>query len=50
MTSVVGRDRPQAEHFDLLRACRRKDERQALKLLEQHIEHTKEALIRATAD
>jgi DNA-binding GntR family transcriptional regulator len=50
ISSVVGRDRPQAEHFELLRACRRKDERQALKLLDQHIEHTKEALIRATAD
>lgn len=50
ISTVVGRDDPQAEHHAILRACAAGDDARAVALLEQHIEHTKAALVRAHAD
>ena len=47
ISNTVGRRNPQAEHKDLLKACMAGDTALAVKLTEQHIEHTKASLIAA---
>lgn len=41
----VGRKSPQSEHRQILKACTERDVALAVELLEQHVNHTKEALI-----
>lgn len=48
ISHTVGRRNPQAEHKDILKACVDGDVEKAVKLTEQHIERTKEALKAAT--
>ena len=50
ISTVVGRDNPHADHERILDACRAGDAAKATSLLEDHIEHTKCALVRAHAD
>jgi DNA-binding GntR family transcriptional regulator len=40
----VGRKSPQSEHREILRACMARDAELAVKLLEQHVDHTKDVL------
>ncbi|NYT82196.1 GntR family transcriptional regulator [Alcaligenaceae bacterium] len=40
----VGRKLPQSEHREILKACMAQDADLAVKLLEQHVDHTKEVL------
>lgn len=47
ISHTVGRRDPQAEHKDLLKACVAGDVELAVRLTEQHIEHTKAALVAA---
>lgn len=47
ISHTVGRRNPQAEHKDLLKACVAGDVELAVRLTEQHIEHTKAALASA---
>ena len=47
ISHTVGRRNPQAEHKDLLKACVAGDVELAVRLTEQHIEHTKAALVAA---
>jgi DNA-binding GntR family transcriptional regulator len=49
ISHTVGRRNPQAEHKDILRACASGDAALAVKLTEEHIEHTKAALLAASA-
>lgn len=46
ISATVGSAEPQAQHRLLLEACAAHDEKQALRLLEAHIEHTRDALRR----
>lgn len=46
ISATVGRDAPQAEHYRLLELCAAHDDAGALQMLETHIDHTKEALLR----
>lgn len=41
---VTGREVPQAEHFEMLKACEARNIDLAVSLLEQHIEHTQRVL------
>ena len=41
---VTGREIPQAEHFDILKACEAQNIKRAVSLLEQHIERTQHVL------
>jgi DNA-binding GntR family transcriptional regulator len=45
ISHTVGRKNPQAEHKDILQACVAGDTESAIRLTEQHIEHTKAALL-----
>lgn len=47
ISHTVGRRNPQAEHKDLLKACMAGDTALAVRLTEQHIEHTKASLVAA---
>lgn len=44
ISQTVGRADPQVEHYQILDACEAGDSERALKLLENHIEHTRSAL------
>jgi DNA-binding GntR family transcriptional regulator len=44
VSMVVGRDQPLREHRELLAACRARDVKRAVRLLERHIEATRKAL------
>ncbi len=46
ISATVGREDPQREHRELLDACLKGQPQRALKLLEAHIEHTRQALQR----
>ena len=46
-SSIVGRKSSQTEHRALLRACTRGDVEQAVRLLEEHIQHTQRVLLEA---
>ena len=45
ISHTVGRKNPQAEHKDILKACVAGDTELAVRLTEQHIEHTKASLL-----
>ncbi len=47
ISNTVGRRNPQAEHKDILKACIAGDADLAVRLNEQHIEHTKRSLLAA---
>ncbi len=42
---VTGREVPQAEHFDILKACEARNIKRAVSLLEKHIERTQHVLL-----
>lgn len=44
---AAGKERPQSEHRELVKACRAGKVNAAVKLLEQHITHTKKSLMAA---
>ena len=46
ISTTVGSAKPQAQHRLLLEACAAHDDKRALRLLEAHIEHTRDALRR----
>lgn len=46
ISATVGREDPQAEHYQLLELCAAKNASAALRTLASHIEHTKTALLR----
>jgi DNA-binding GntR family transcriptional regulator len=48
ISHTVGRNNPQAEHKDILKACMERDARLAVKLTAQHIENTKASLVAAS--
>lgn len=48
MSEATGRDRPMADHYALLKACRARDVDKVVSLLEAHIDHTRKELL-ATA-
>jgi DNA-binding GntR family transcriptional regulator len=49
-SSTMGRKSPQAEHRGILKACAQGDAERAVRLLEQHIEHTQRMLQEAADD
>lgn len=44
---AAGKEKPQAEHYNLLKACRSGDVKTAVALLEEHIQHTQKSLMAA---
>lgn len=50
ISHVVGREQPQREHHALLDALRAGDEDKAIRLLEEHIAHTQQAILAAQDD
>lgn len=48
MSEATGRDKPMEDHYALLRACRERDVDKVVKLLQEHIDHTRKELL-ATA-
>jgi DNA-binding GntR family transcriptional regulator len=50
ISSSTGREDPQAEHRQLLRACAERNDGEALRILEAHIEHTKATLQRKASN
>lgn len=44
---AAGKEKPQAEHYELLEACRSGDVKKAVTLLEEHILHTQKSLMAA---
>lgn len=44
---AAGKDVPQRQHYQILTACRAGDVNTAVKLLEEHIEHTRKSLLAA---
>jgi len=49
ISRTVGREDPQADHYAIVEACRKRDEAGALRRLEQHIGETQKALRAAAA-
>ena len=50
ISMTTGKDGPQADHRALLDACRKGARVRAIELLEKHIEHTKERLLKASSN
>ena len=49
ISRTVGREDPQADHYAIVAACRKRDEAGALRRLERHISETQKALKAAAA-
>ncbi|RFB71179.1 MULTISPECIES: GntR family transcriptional regulator [unclassified Herbaspirillum] len=50
ISHTVGREKPQQEHYEILASIRSGDANKAVRLLERHIAHTQDAILRAYDD